>query len=134
MNQSKAEALYDALTNANTKRLVEAFYEGFNGRYGILHLLSESGGTLSAGEIAEKQQLSTARIAAVLSSLQRGGYVKRSKCCIDGRRTLVTITEKGKAFLPEHKKEVIGRIQQTLSALSDGEQEQFCRLLFQLLA
>lgn len=81
------------------------------------------------GELAETLNLTSGRIANILKSLQRGGYVRREKDAADGRRVHVMLTEQGKAKaqdLYNGQVEICGKM---LCGLGEQDAREFVRIL-----
>jgi len=58
----------------------------------------------TAGEIAEKAQLSPASVSAMLDDLERDGIVTRVRSETDRRRVLVLLTDEGRAVLTKRRR------------------------------
>jgi DNA-binding MarR family transcriptional regulator len=58
----------------------------------------------TAGEIAEKAQLSPASVSAMLDDLERDGIVTRVRSDTDRRRVLVLLTDEGRAVLKKRRR------------------------------
>jgi DNA-binding MarR family transcriptional regulator len=70
--------------------------------YGILAALSEADvGTLRMSELAIYANGSLSRLSRAVARLERRGWVTRTPDPADGRYTLATLTDKGRAVLVE---------------------------------
>jgi DNA-binding MarR family transcriptional regulator len=58
----------------------------------------------TAGEIAEKAQLSPASVSAMLDDLERDGIVTRVRSDTDRRRVLVLLSDEGRAVLKKRRR------------------------------
>ena len=94
--------------------------EGYHGIIPVLSELVKNDDGLVAGDIADKFQISTARVAKILNYLEEKKYVVRKKSEIDKRVTNVCITEEGKNFLFDFKKK---RADEMTYALKDIKEE-----------
>lgn len=71
----------------------------------LLQLLDEFE-VLTAGEISEKLEVSTARVAVLLKKMEAKNLVEKKKDKNDGRITRVCLSEKGKEHIKLIKKEI----------------------------
>ena len=99
--------------------------EGFHGVIPVLSELVKYEDGIVAGEIAEKFQISTARVAKILNYLEDKEYVIRKKHEIDKRVTIVSITEKGKEFFFSFKKQRADDMTYALEGIPDSDMETF---------
>ena len=102
-------------------------HELMSGEYALLSLLSEEGET-SPGKLSQALDRSAARIANTLKTLETKGFVKRSYDKIDRRRVLVSITEKGKAFVVRKKAECTAMMANLMEHLGERDAEELIRL------
>lgn len=77
-------------------------------------------------ELSKRFNLSTARVANTLNSLERKEYIKRVHDSSDRRKVMVYITEKGKEVFTEAEKEALNEFSKLLSYL--GENDSLCLL------
>ena len=99
--------------------------EGFHGIFPVLAELSKIEDGLAAGDIAEKFQISTARVAKILNYLEEKNYVTRKKQESDKRVTIVCITEEGKTFLEDFKMKRANDMTYALEGIPDSDIETF---------
>lgn len=94
----------------------------------MLYLTFEHDGA-TAGELAEVFDVGTSRIAAILNTLTKKGFAKRSKDSKDGRRVLVYITEEGRkeAYSRHHEGNV--HLAEFLEKLGEEDAETFVRII-----
>ncbi len=62
----------------------------------VMTYLHEKGTSVTPGEISEDCEMTTARVAVVLKKLEAKGYVIRETDQQDKRRSVISLTEKGK--------------------------------------
>ena len=84
--------------------------------------------TVLPRDISEEMNISTARVATILNSLENKGFVERQIDREDRRRILVTLTQKGKVEAKEHKEEVINQIAKMLELLGEEDAKDFIRI------
>ncbi len=73
--------------------------------------------------------LSTARVANTLNSLERKGYVERIHDVVDRRKVLVHATESGKAVFLSEEKKAISHIGELFDELGEEDSRELVRLL-----
>lgn len=66
------------------------------GESGVIFYLSFVKDNIKAGELSEKLNLSTGRVAIILKSLVRKGYVTKKTSQVDARIVRVSVTDNGK--------------------------------------
>ncbi|MBO4495835.1 MAG: MarR family transcriptional regulator [Clostridiales bacterium] len=73
----------------------------------VLGFLACSGREVSAGEISEYMNVSTARVAVLLKKMSDKGLIVKKNDPNDGRRVMVSITDLGQELLAEKQNEII---------------------------
>lgn len=127
--------VYALLGSAKLQKARALLQDGFAGMYAALKLLCEAdddGRELCAGDISAAFGVSTARTAVVLSALEKKGWVRKGKSPTDGRKTLVRVTETGRAALETRLRQVYRLIEELLGGLSEAETEALLGLLQKL--
>lgn len=90
----------------NWRKLTKLIDNGYKGIFVILRILQESQDTVYAGEIAKKMNVSTARVASALNTLEKKNYVRRENQISDARKTAVHLTKEGEKALEDRKTEI----------------------------
>ena len=98
------------------------------GEHMILGLVYHSEGIVP-GELAVQMKASTAYIAKLLRNLEEKGLIIRTTDPSDRRRTLITLTEKGRKQSEEDMSFVHSRTKEMLEYLGDEDAEHFIRIL-----
>jgi len=78
--------------------------------------------TWTPATLAENMGITRASITGLLDGVEKSGLVERKACPQDRRRLIITLTQKGKAFLKEMLPEHFQRTSQFMSILSKEEQ------------
>ena len=107
-------------------------YDSLQGEAFALHSIVSSGDT-TPSEISEDIELSGARVAAILNSLENKGYITRQIDKSDRRRILVTITEAGKIKEMEYRNEIINLTVAMLKRLGDKDAGEYIRITKKLV-
>lgn len=93
----------------------------------IQYLMTEGDGA-SANQISKRFGVNTSRVAAILNSLSKKGYVERRVDVVDRRRIHVYITEEGKKYGTKIYDEVLSKISILLELLGENDAREFIRL------
>ena len=99
------------------------------GEMAVLRLLMRETKPMTAGELSKQLRMTTPRIAAVLSSLEKKGMIHRKTDAGDKRRIQVTLTEQGSTFCLQKKEQVISKITLLLSQLGSEDAGHFVRIM-----
>ena len=102
-----------------------------HGESGVLQILLENEKNkkpLSSGDICAKMQLSSGRTALTLKSLELKRLIVRRADEKDKRRTLVKLTEKGKALAESTAKEVSAAVNKIVEKLGEKQAAEFKRV------
>lgn len=124
---------YLLFCNHNFKNIVDTIQDGFCGMFFVLKIVLDANKELSAGDISQMFNVTTARTAVVLSALEKKGYITKQKSTTDARKTIVNITELGKQILEERKTKLFATLEGFLSKLSQNELQSFYGILKKLL-
>lgn len=73
----------------------------------LLGFLAFSDRSVSAGEISEYMNVSTARVAVLLKKMSEKHLVEKSQDPKDARRVMVSITDEGRKILQEKRQEIL---------------------------
>lgn len=82
----------------------------------------------NAGEIASRVNLTSGRMASVLNSLEKKGYITKHKNEEDKRQVIVSTTKEGRTLINKHGKEVHSRIVNLLKFLGEKDALEFVRI------
>lgn len=117
------------IAHSHKKKVVEKVSKG---ECHILGILCIHNGELVAGDIARITSVSTARVAAVIKSLEEKGYVNRVPVEGDRRKTKVKITDKGRAVSEDLVQEAITKTSSFLEYLGPEDAENFIRIIHRM--
>ena len=84
------------------------------------------------GELAKELGLTTARIASILKTLEKKGYILRECSPEDKRKVFVEITENGKEYIDKKRENACLFFDGAFEKLSEEESEQFIAILNKL--
>lgn len=117
----------------NWRNLIGLMEDGYKGMFVILRIVRDNPDSVVAGDLAKQMNVSTARIAQALNTLEDKHYIKRASDKNDARKVVIHLTEEGSAALTGREKEVAAMVDPMFSNLTEEETEQFFGLLKKLL-
>ena len=83
----------------------------------VLKLLCQEKKPLTAGELSERMQVSTARIAVLLKKMEAKKLIVRSKDAADRRITVVALSEQGRKVVKEIQDDVCRQVEQLIDSI-----------------
>ncbi len=83
----------------NKHQIQEIIGELSKGEVGVLAYLLNVNNNISSNELEKHLQVSSARIASTLNSLEKKGLIKRSKSEEDKRKIIISITKNGSKMM-----------------------------------
>ena len=104
-----------------------------SGEYSILYLMYHEPDPHSAGEFAERLDLSPGRVANVLKALEKKGLIERKKDPSDGRSTMVTLTQKGREYICQTYTQAIDVYHSLIEEIGEHDTREFLRITKKLL-
>lgn len=135
MNTDDVKMRMQNICNAKKWRnLVDFIEEGYKGMFVILRIVKDSGKPVIAGDLAKIMNVSTARIARALNTLERKGYVERRCFENDARKVVIVLTELGAAALSERENRVSNMLTPMLNRLTESEVKSLFGLLGKVLS
>ncbi len=117
----------------NWRNLTKLIDDGYKGIFVILRILQESECDVTAGELAKKMNVSTARIARALNTLEEKGYIMRLSEKTDARKVVIRLTKQGELALNERKKSISATLEPMFENLTEEETDVFFSLLNKIL-
>lgn len=122
------EILVKVKVNAE-KTISEVLSEFTKGEVGVLAYLVFEKNNVTPGELSERINVTSARIASILNSLENKKYIQRNVNDTDKRKILVTVTEEGKANVEEAKNKLINKISSVFEQLGEEDTKEYIRLV-----
>ncbi|MDR0840274.1 MAG: winged helix DNA-binding protein [Christensenellaceae bacterium] len=98
----------------------------------VLRYLFRRGSDVAPGEISSTMDISSARIAAALNSMEQKGLVTREIDKNDRRKILVKLTPAGCALAQRHQRDVIENAATMLRLLGDEDAREYIRITAKL--
>lgn len=107
--------------------------QGLNGaRIRVLVEIAKQGGTILPSLLAERIGVTKANISLLLTPLEKDGYISRADHAKDGRKTVISITEAGRALLSEQLPGNREAVANVMKRLNETELHQLLGLLNKL--
>jgi len=114
------------LQTAKKQRFIQ---EGVHGEAFVLHFVREKDYDVIPSNISDAMEISSARVAAALNSLENKGMITREIDTKDRRRIIVKITPKGAEHAEEQQKAIIRHIRSILTVLGEYDAKEFVRIM-----
>jgi len=126
------EQIFEELKKNVTESISEVLNNFTKGEIGILSYLSFDKDGVTAGELSEHLNVSTARIASILNSLEHKGYISRNEDILDRRKIIVNITDMGKELASKAKDDIFAKITFIISELGEEDAKEYIRILIKI--
>jgi len=107
--------------------------ESLHGETFILGYIAQHGGDVNPGEICQGMNVSTARIAAALNSLEKKGLITRQIDPNNRSKIIVDITREGQKSAEKHQKTVLYTTTKMLEFLGEQDAKEYIRIIDKLL-
>lgn len=124
-----ANELFNTMKKIMHKPFQKKVEDITQGERRILGYLTSEGDRLRAGELSEKLHFSTPRVASVLKSLEKKGFIERVQDPKDKRVVVVHITEAGKNFVLEEHEKALMMLEELLKKLGEKDTKELIRIL-----
>lgn len=103
-----------------------------NGEAFVIMYISKRGGDVLPSEISNKMNITSARVAAALSSLENKGLITRTMAPNDRRKILVDLTPSGKEMAESYEQKALDGAKRMLEMLGEQDAMEFVRILGKL--
>lgn len=130
--ENMAEMLFQQIKEGTSTPISEMLDEFNCGEIGVLSTLAFDQSPVTAGELSEKLNVTTARIARILNSLESKQYIRRKNDRTDRRKIFVTITKKGKELADSTKKEIMDKIIQVIQEVGYDEIQTYISIVLKI--
>ncbi|MBD5142984.1 MAG: MarR family transcriptional regulator [Ruminococcus sp.] len=126
--QEEAEEFLKKLYACRPKPFFDKIDEIQRGMNFVLIYLKETNHEVLAGELAKELHVSTARIAALLKTMEKNALIERHHSDTDARHTIVKITQTGMEQAEEIRAYIITKTELLLEKIDKQELEEFIRI------
>lgn len=132
---------YSALTSDLLKKMAllirsnphKQIGEYAGGEMFILNYLVDIDGAALPSEMSSAMEISSARTAAILNSLERKDMISRKIDISDRRKVLVTITGQGKTYIFDKRKHIHNNMERILRQLGENDAKECIRILDRII-
>ncbi len=124
-----AEEILNNVGKKRCKHLTEFLDDWTKGLYVILRVIDKSETEVVAGDLSKALNVSTARMAVALSTLDAKKWIKKHKSNSDARKTVVQLTDLGRIKLKEREEQLVQIISEFLEKLDDSEVNQLFNII-----
>ena len=112
----------------NKYQIQEIIGELSKGEVGILAYLLNVNNNISSNELEKHLQVSSARIASTLNSLEKKSLIKRNKSEEDKRKIIISITKNGRITIEKHREKVERYLRKMVEILGEKDSLEFIRI------
>lgn len=128
-----AGRLIDLRAKAPRNKMDRSISQMGQGEVFVLNYLSANGNEAYPKDISKAVRLTTARIAAILKSLEKQDLITKTKDSLDHRQAIVTLTEKGSAIVEERRAALLQSTAKILEALGEDDAKAYVRIQEKLI-
>lgn len=94
----------------------------------IMYLIDEGDG-ISAAVLSKKFDINSSRVAAILNSLSKKGYIERRNDPKDKRKIQIYITQKGIEYGKLKRESILNRMSHMLEKLGEDDAREHIRIM-----
>lgn len=126
--REEAQELLHKMHSCRPKSFFGKIDEYQRGTGFVLVYLEKADHEVIAGELARELNVSTARIAALLKTMEKNELIERSHPPSDARQTIVRITQAGIDYAGQIKEKILEKMELLIDKLGKDELEEFIRI------
>ncbi len=128
-----AEQLVDMRANMPQVKLERAMSQMARGEILALNYIAANGNKVHPKDISKALMLTTARIAAMLKSLEKQNLITRMPDTADSRQVIVELTEAGASVVEERREAMIKSVAKMLESLGPEDAKAYVRIQKKLI-
>lgn len=128
-----AKQLIDMRSKRPQVKMERTISQTGRGEVLVLNYLATNGNKAYPKDISKAVMLTTARIAAVLKSLEKHLLITRTPDPLDNRQIIVELTEAGIVFIEKRRKELLDVTVKMLEALGENDAREYVRIQNKLI-
>lgn len=126
--KEQIETLMEQLKKAPPSECFEKFDMSTAGIRAILKILNETDDKVTAGDLSECMNVSTARIAVLLKKMTAKGLIEKEHDSADGRVVVVKLTDRGKEIADKFKENLYNHIGETIDKVGMDRMMEFVEI------
>ena len=134
MKEELLNDIVETLMMFNKSKTFHSFQENVKSEKHCLAVIFQNSGECSPGKIAKTLDVTAARVAAILKSLESRGFIERFTDVKDKRKSLVKLTETGNDFVRQLGEMILGHAMLVVEKLGEADSIEFIRILKKILA
>ncbi|WP_026506787.1 MarR family winged helix-turn-helix transcriptional regulator [Butyrivibrio sp. MC2013] len=123
-----AEEFMEMRTSMPRTRITRDVDDYSRGELMALNYIAASRELVHPKDLSKALMLTTARVAAMLGSMEKKGLIKRLADDSDSRQIVVTITEEGRRLVAIQKERMLERMTAMLEYLGEEDAEAYVRI------
>lgn len=128
-----ANQLIDLRAKAPRTKIDRSISKIGQGEIFVLNYLSANGDHAYPKDISKALKLTTARIAAILKSLEAQELITKTKDPFDNRQAIIKLTKKGTASVEERRAALLRSTAKILEALGEDDAKAYVRIQEKLI-
>lgn len=125
--------LIDMRASTPQIKMERTIAQAVRGEVLALNYLAANGNRAYPKDISRALMLTTARVAAMLKSLEGQGMVTRTPDPADSRQVIVSLTEKGVTMVEERRGGMVRSVAKMLEALGEEDAKAYVRIQAKLI-
>ena len=123
-----AEELLEKMQLLHKAKSQRDISDALQGEAFVLSYIARQGGGVLPGEIGHVMDVSSARIAQTLGSIEKKGWVTRRIDPGDRRKIIVKLTPEGRAEAEKHRRAVTGLAVEMLRLMGERDAAEYVRI------
>lgn len=126
--RDEAQELLSKMHSCRPRSFFGKMDESQRGTGFVLDYLRETDHEVVAGELARELGVSTARIAALLKTMEKNGLIVRQRSAEDARLTVVKITKAGGECYERMREQILEKIELLIEKVGKDDLEEFIHI------
>lgn len=127
-NRETVEMILKKMEGSNPVDFFKSVNELQMGIGAVLQILQKSQGVVTAGQISEEMGVSTARVAVLLKKMAAKGLITKEKGVMDGRVTIVRLTETGENIASKMRHEMWVQVEKIIDSIGEEKVLEFIEI------
>ena len=127
-NRETVEMILKKMEGSNPVDFFKSVNELQMGIGAVLQILQKAQGVVTAGQISEEMGVSTARVAVLLKKMAAKGLITKEKGVMDGRVTIVRLTESGENIASKMRHEMWVQVEKIIDSIGEEKVLEFIEI------
>ncbi len=130
--RQQAIEIMDEMQNCRPRFFFEKISELEKGTHFVLAYLANHKNEVISLDLSKALCVSTARMAKLLSSMEKKGLIIKKSSISDARKTVVQLTEKGKKITSKYKEAIIILVSKMIQQVGYDDLKEFIRISYKM--